>query len=245
MLTVGDLFSGIGGFSLGLERAGMRTAWFAEVDPYASAVLKKHWPEVPNHGDVRSIRAGSVERVDVLCGGFPCQDISSAGAKAGIDGERSGLWGEYLRIVGEIRPRFLIVENVAALLGRGLDRVLGDLAALGHDAEWHCIPAAYVGAPIDREGRDRVWIVAYPGGGGRSGPWLSRRLARELVARPARSDCAVARVSGSAPYLRADQPGVCRMDHGVPARAHRIKCLGNTLSPDIAEIIGRAIVRAA
>lgn len=158
MLTVGDLFSGIGGFSLGLERAGMRTLWFAETDAYASAVLRKHWPDVPNHGDVRSISAGSVERVDVLCGGFPCQDISNAGKRAGIDGERSGLWGEYARIVGELRPRFVIVENVAALLGRGIERVLGDLAALGFDAEWHCIPASAAGAP---HRRDRVWIIAY------------------------------------------------------------------------------------
>lgn len=157
MLTVGDLFSGIGGFSLGLERAGMRTAWFAETDPFASAVLRKHWPTVPNHGDVRSIRAGAVERVDVLCGGFPCQDISVAGLGRGLEGERSGLWREYARIIGELRPSFVIVENVAALLGRGLDRVLADLAALGYDAEWHVISAAAVDAPHLRE---RVWIIA-------------------------------------------------------------------------------------
>lgn len=157
MLTVGDLFSGIGGFSLGLERAGMRTAWFAETDPFASAVLRKHWPGVPNHGDVRSVRTGDVERVDVLCGGFPCQDISVAGSGRGLEGERSGLWFEYARIIGELRPRYVIVENVAALLGRGLDRVLGDLAAIGYDAEWHVIPAAAVGAPHRRE---RVWIIA-------------------------------------------------------------------------------------
>jgi DNA (cytosine-5)-methyltransferase 1 len=139
----------------------MRTAWFAEVDPYASAVLRKHWPEVPNHGDVRNIGRGTVCPVDVLCGGFPCQDISNAGKRAGIDGERSGLWGEFARIIGELRPRFVIVENVAALLGRGIERVLGDLAALGFDAEWHCIPASAVGAP---HRRDRVWIVAYADG---------------------------------------------------------------------------------
>jgi DNA (cytosine-5)-methyltransferase 1 len=156
-MIVGDLFSGIGGFSLGLERAGMRTAWFAETDPFASAVLRKHWPEVPNHGDVRSIRAGAVERVDVLCGGFPCQDISVAGLGRGLEGERSGLWREYARIIGELRPRYVIVENVAALLGRGLDRVLADLAALWYDAEWHVIPAAAVDAPHLRE---RVWIIA-------------------------------------------------------------------------------------
>src|SRR5574343_193510 len=157
MLTVGDLFSGIGGFSLGLERAGMRTRWFSEIDPYASAVLRKHWADVPNHGDIRNVRRGAVEPVDVLCGGFPCQDISNAGKRAGIDGERSGLWAEYARVIGELRPRYVIVENVSALLGRGLGRVLGDLAALGFDAEWHCIPASAVGAPHRRE---RICIVA-------------------------------------------------------------------------------------
>lgn len=157
MLTVGDLFSGIGGFSLGLERAGMRTAWFAEIDPFASAVLRKHWPAVPNHGDVRSVRAGAVEPVDVICGGFPCQDISLAGCGRGLEGERSGLWSEFARIVGELRPRYAIVENVGALTVRGLDRVLGDLAAFRYDAEWHVVPAAAVGAPHLRE---RVWIIA-------------------------------------------------------------------------------------
>ena len=163
MLTVGSLFAGCGGFDLGLERAGMRVIWQSEIDPYASAVLKKHWPDVPNHGDIRSIQAGNVERPDVLCGGFPCQDISNAGKRAGIDGERSGLWSEYARVIGELRPRYVIVENVAALLGRGLERVLGDLAALGFDAEWHCIPASAVGAP---HRRDRLWIVAYAGRNG-------------------------------------------------------------------------------
>ena len=124
MLTVGSLFSGIGGFDLGLERAGMRVIWQSEIDPYASAVLKKHWPHVPNHGDVRTITADRVERPDVICGGFPCQDISNAGKRAGIDGERSGLWSEFARIIGDLRPGYVIVENVAALLGRGIERVL-------------------------------------------------------------------------------------------------------------------------
>jgi DNA (cytosine-5)-methyltransferase 1 len=153
MFAFGSLFSGIGGFELGLERAGMRCIWQSEIDPYASAVLRKHWPEVPNHGDIRNVRAGVVERPDVICGGFPCQDISNAGKRAGIDGERSGLWSEYARVIGELRPRYVIVENVAALLGRGLERVLGDLAALGFDAEWHCIPASAVGAPHRRDRR--------------------------------------------------------------------------------------------
>jgi DNA (cytosine-5)-methyltransferase 1 len=162
-VNVLDLFSGIGGFSLGLERAGMRTVAFCEIDPFARRVLAKHWPDVPCYDDVRSLTAkrlaaDGIAAVDVICGGFPCQDISFAGKGAGLAGERSGLWSEYARIIGEFRPRFVIVENVAALLSRGLDAVLGDLASLGYDAEWHCIPASAIGAP---HRRDRVWILAY------------------------------------------------------------------------------------
>ena len=158
-MNVGSLFSGIGGFDLGLERAGFKTSWFCEQDPFCRRVLDKHWPGVPCYADVRRIGAGIVEPVEVLAGGFPCQDLSVAGKGAGLDGERSGLWSEYARLIGELRPRYVIVENVPALLARGFGRVLGDLAALGYDAEWDCIPASAFGAP---HRRDRVWIVAYP-----------------------------------------------------------------------------------
>ncbi|MEQ9634627.1 MAG: DNA cytosine methyltransferase [Devosia marina] len=163
-LRVLDLFSGIGGFSLGLERTGgFETVAFCEIEEFPRRVLAKHWPDVPCYRDVRELNADTLARdgiaVDVICGGFPCQDISTAGLGAGLDGARSGLWSEIARLAGELRPQFVIVENVAALLSRGLDRVLGDLAALGFDAEWHCIPASAVGAPHIR---DRVWIVAYP-----------------------------------------------------------------------------------
>jgi DNA (cytosine-5)-methyltransferase 1 len=157
MLTVLDLFSGIGGFSLGLERAGMKTIQFVEIDPFCRKVLKKHWPEVPQHDDIKTY-TGTPGFADVICGGFPCQDLSYAGKGEGIEGARSGLWKEYARLIGEVRPRFVIVENVSALLGRGLGVVLGALAALGYDAEWHCIPASAVGAP---HRRDRVWILAH------------------------------------------------------------------------------------
>jgi DNA (cytosine-5)-methyltransferase 1 len=175
-VNVLDLFSGIGGFSLGLEAtSGFRTVAFCEIDPFCQAVLRKHWPDVPIHSDIRTFDGKEfVGRVDVVCGGFPCQDISGAGKGAGITGARSGLWTEFARIIGEVRPRYVIVENVAMLLSRGLGRVLGDLAALGYDAEWHCIPASAIGAP---HRRDRVWIVAYPGGVGSTG----RREARDLA----------------------------------------------------------------
>jgi DNA (cytosine-5)-methyltransferase 1 len=158
-VRVGSLFSGIGGFDLGLERAGFTVAWQCEADEFCRRVLAKHWPGVPCHPDVRTIGAVNVEPVDVLCGGFPCQDISTAGRGAGIDGARSGLWAEYARLIRELRPRYVVVENVAALLARGLGRVVGDLAACGYDAEWDCVPASAFGAP---HRRDRLWLIAYP-----------------------------------------------------------------------------------
>jgi DNA (cytosine-5)-methyltransferase 1 len=143
---------------LGLERAGMTCRWQVEIDDYATRVLEKHWPDVKRFRDIRTINTGELEWVDLICGGFPCQDISNAGKRAGIDGERSGLWSEFARIIRDLRPRYVLVENVAALLVRGIDRVLGDLAACGYDAEWDCIPAAAVGA---HHIRDRLFILAY------------------------------------------------------------------------------------
>lgn len=167
-MRVLDLFSGIGGFSLGLERAGMATAMFCEIEPFCRRVLAKHWPGVPIHDDVRTLDrlvvAEKAGAVDLVCGGFPCQDISVAGKGAGLGGERSGLWFEYRRIVEEVAPRWVVIENVPALRSRGLDTVLGGLAALGYDAEWHCVPASALGAP---HRRDRVWIVAHPQHAGR------------------------------------------------------------------------------
>jgi DNA (cytosine-5)-methyltransferase 1 len=174
-VRIGSLFAGIGGFDLAARWVGWETAWFSEIEPYASAVLAKHWPGVPNHGDITKIKGSDVEAIDLLCGGFPCQDISFAGKGAGITGARSGLWSHYARLIDEIRPRWVVAENVPALRSRGLDQVLGSLAEIGYDAEWHCIPAAAVGAP---HRRDRIWIIAYPhadhaGPQGRLGALLS------------------------------------------------------------------------
>ena len=163
MLKVLDLFSGIGGFSLGLERAGIETVAFCEIDKKARLVLNKHWPDVPVFEDVSTLTKDALDArgisVDVICGGFPCQDISLAGKGAGLEGERSGLWFQFHRLIKEIQPQYAIIENVSALRNRGLDQVLRSLAEIGYDAEWHCIPASTVGAP---HRRDRIWIVAYP-----------------------------------------------------------------------------------
>jgi DNA (cytosine-5)-methyltransferase 1 len=163
-MRVLDLFSGIGGFSLGLERTGgFTTVAFCEVAEYPRRVLAKHWPGVPIYHDVRELSraklaADGLADVDVICGGFPCQDLSFAGKRAGLEGARSGLWGEYARLIGELRPRFCIVENVPGLLSLGMGTVCGDLAALGYDAVWDCVPASAVGAP---HRRDRVWLIAH------------------------------------------------------------------------------------
>lgn len=159
-MNVLDLFSGIGGFSLGLERAGMKTIAFCEVDKKCQEVLRKHWKDVPIFDDVTTLKGTDIhETVDVICGGFPCQDISLAGKGAGLEGERSGLWWEFHRLIKEIKPKYAIIENVSALRNRGLDQVLRSLNEIGYDAEWHCITAASIGAP---HRRDRIWIVAYP-----------------------------------------------------------------------------------
>ncbi|CAN7518665.1 DNA cytosine methyltransferase [Brucella pseudogrignonensis] len=171
-LCVLDLFSGIGGFSLGLERTGgFETVAFCEIEEFPRRVLAKHWPKVPCYHDVRELTADKLAAdgisVDVITGGFPCQDLSLAGKKAGMgEGTRSGLWSEIDRLIGELRPQFVIVENVANLLsgpseqpGGWFGRVLGDLAERGYNAEWQNIPAAAMGAPHLRE---RAWIVAYP-----------------------------------------------------------------------------------
>jgi DNA (cytosine-5)-methyltransferase 1 len=170
-LTFGSLFAGGGGMDLGLERAGLVCKWQVEIDDFARRVLAKHWPDVRRHDDVKTFPPTDAQdwQVDVICGGFPCQDISYAGLGAGmVEGTRSGLFFEIVRVAGLLRPRFIVLENVAALLTRGLDRVLGELAAVGYDAEWDCIPALAVGAP---HRRDRVFIVAHAKGDGLSFRW--------------------------------------------------------------------------
>lgn len=157
-MRVLDLFSGIGGFSLGLERTGgFKTVAFCEIEPFCRRVLARHWPEVPCFEDVTT--APFVEGMaDVVVGGFPCQDVSCAGPRTGLSGARSGLYRELVRAIRVVRPRYAILENVADLLGRGLGAVLADLAEIGFDAEWDCVPARTLGAPHER---DRIWIVAH------------------------------------------------------------------------------------
>jgi DNA (cytosine-5)-methyltransferase 1 len=244
MLRVLDIFSGIGGFSLGLERtSGFQTVAFCEIEPFPRRVLTKHWPGVPIYEDVRTLTAQRLAadglfRIDVICGGFPCQDLSIGGKGKGLSGERSGLWFEYLRLVAELRPKWVIIENVAALRSRGLDTVLRGVAEVGYDAEWHCIPASAIGAPHER---DRVWVVAYLAdtndsyGDGRRGDvqmgWLP--ISQEIE-----------RASDAARVQWGSEPGISRVAYGVPNRLDRLRSVGNALVPQIPEAIGNAILKA-
>jgi DNA (cytosine-5)-methyltransferase 1 len=260
-LRVLELFAGVGGFSVGLERtSGYETVQFCEINPFAQKVLAKHWPEVPIHDDVATLEP--VGPVDLVTAGFPCQDISFAGQGAGLAGTRSGLFWHILRTAGLVgRPR-LLLENVAALLGRGLGEVLGALASFGYDAEWHCIPASAVGAP---HRRDRIWIACHANDQGQSdGPvhneapgmsGVGSNPDRDSIQRlePRRIDAQgwTRPLSGSLGSLLAKhgrewppEPDLPRVAHGLPDQSHRIEALGNAVVPRIPELIGRAILEA-
>ena len=254
-LRVLDLFSGIGGFSLGLERTGgFETVAFCEIEPFPRRVLAKHWPGVPCYDDVRTLTADVLRRdgiaVDVITGGFPCQDLSVAGKQRGMgEGTRSGLWSEIVRLVGELRPQYVIVENVAALLagpswqpGGWFGRVLGDLAECGYDAEWENIPASALGAPHRRE---RVWLVAYPASQRRA------EVALYDIARNVRITSEGWASINAGPLVGAcswtdweEQSGIQLIIDGVPAGAHQCRSAGNSVVPQIPELIGRAILQA-
>ena len=247
-----DLFSGIGGISLGLERAGgFETVAFCEIEEFQRKVLKKHWPEVPCYEDVTKLTGDILKRdgisVDVLTGGFPCQDVSVAGPRRGIgEGTRSGLWSEIKRLTGELRPKFIVLENVTGLLsgpsekrGGWFGRILGDLAELGYDAEWEVLPAAIVGAPHMRK---RIIIVAYPCSDGLETQGYKAVL--RLAAFNAWKDGYSAAMGGASNW-NGTRPCVARsveVDHGFSDAVGIIKSFGNAVVPQIFEIVGRAIM---
>lgn len=242
-----DLFSGIGGFSLGLERASpqFKTAAFCEIDPYNRAVLRQHWPDVIQYDDVRALTAERLhtdgKRPNAICGGFPCQDASSGNPNGqGTDGARTGLFREILRLSNELRPDFIVMENVRNLLRRGFGNVLAGLANIGYDAEWECISCADAGA---EHIRDRVWILAYPSGEGRTG-FVSKRgrilgLAKQKITKLGHN------ASGVGMGLVSDIERI-RSDNGLSLRMEqrRLFACGNSIAPLIAEYIGREILEA-
>ena len=266
-----DLFSGIGGFSLGLERTGgFETVAFCEINPFCQRVLAKHWPGVPRYEDIRELTAERLAAdgisVDVICGGFPCQDVSTAGNRAGLsDDTRSGLWSQFARLIGELRPGFVIVENTPGLLSLGMGTVIGDLVRLGYDAEWQPVSAEDIGGPHPRE---RIWIVAYPVRARLERLWVTSGVEAEIAdARRVNDDSNAAFIAGlhrmgkrglcsvidANPYRPSwagqqwpeAQPLLCRVGDGLPDRVDRTSALGNAVIPQIPELIGNAILRAS
>ncbi len=236
-LTFGSLFSGIGGIDLGLERAGMRCVWQSEIDPYASAVLKKHWPEVPNLGDIKRIE--SAPAVDLICGGVPCQPWSVAGRQTRDTDDRD-LWPEMFRLVRLLRPRFVLVEEVPGFaVSVGIGRTLGDLACEGFNAEWSTIRASDAGAPHERE---RLYVVAYSMQQGLPGHLAWPRFSEPTPAtQPERCDA----MAGAWQGLALDSPALPVAD-GIPVAVARrmLKPVGNAVVPQVAEAIGRMILDA-
>ena len=252
--TFGELFAGIGGMALGLWRAGWVPHWFVEIDPFCQQVLRKHWPEVRQHGDIRRLTGAELEPVDLVAGGFPCQPFSLAGQRRGTADDRY-LWPKMLRIIEALRPTWLLGENVAGIIGVALDGVLSDLEGIGYSCETFIIPACAVGAP---HRRDRVWIVAHAEGAERQ--WAG----------PARQGRA-GLTDGSG---WETQPGLGGVPDGLPDpvdghrwpsplgsgqyewepprliegkaphRTRRLRALGNAVVPQVAEVIGRAMLGA-
>lgn len=241
MLTVGSLFAGIGGIELGLESTGeFKVVWQVENDPFANRVLEKHWPDVVRWDDVRTFPPNDEGwNIDVLSAGFPCQDISVAGKGIGLEGNQSGLFFEVMRIAQAVRPKFILLENVSALLVRGLDEVLRSLAEIGFDAQWDCIPASAVGAP---HRRDRIFIVAYSES---VGIQRLRKSKKQISSAYARPKIPLRGSTRERRHLWQVEPRVGRVVNGFPKkldRGKRIKALGNAVVPQVAELIGWSIL---
>lgn len=259
MLTIGSLFSGIGGLELGLERAGLGPVlWQVEINPYARAVLAAHWPKARRFHDIQEIDSTTLAPVDLVCGGFPCQDISSAGKRAGLRGTRSGLWAQFRRIVGELRPQWVVVENVASGAAAWVDAVAGELERLRYAVLPVPLAAADVGAPHERR---RVFLVAYADGQGKpaqpkhaqvaAAPAATTHAQRDRIRheprRRSRQNGAGARIAADtcSAAWREPMPNMVRVADGLPARLDgaraRIHALGNAVVPQCAEVVGHII----
>lgn len=265
MIRIGSLFSGIGGFELGLERSipNSETIWQVEQKPFCQRVLKQHWPDATIYDDVCSVGKHNLEPVDILCGGFPCQDISIAGAKGGINASRSGLWWEMCRIISEMEPPVIVLENVPNVLRLGGREVLGSLAEIGYDAEWTIISAGQFGAPHLRK---RWFCVGYRTTLGyyhhsKNGMEVAYSNTTRLETRAKTVECLEKRGGSKDGELfgcsglstlwnqkRASDWGgiglkssVCRMDDGVSDRVDRVRALGNAIVPQCSELVGHKI----
>lgn len=272
-MTFGSLFAGIGGFDLGLERAGMECRWQVEIDRFAATVLSRHWPGVSRWGDVRTFPVGSSAEwaVDLIAAGVPCQPISQAGKRKGTSDER-WMWGECLRVVADLCPKFFVAENPVNILnddrGRTFTGIVRAIASLGYVCEWHVIRASDIGA---RHRRARVWIVAYadqlrweggdtsealqslekarykPAGSGKPRSCRGHQVAAttrfgDCLRREREAASGLPGLPGAARVYWASEPPVGRVANGIPGRLDALRCLGNAVVPQVAEVIGRAII---
>jgi DNA (cytosine-5)-methyltransferase 1 len=227
-----SLFAGIGGFDLGLERAGMECVGQVEYNPFCQRVLKKHWPHVKLVGDIHDVTESDFGSVDLVCGGFPCQPFSQAGKRKGSDDNRY-LWPEMLRVIEAYRPAWIIGENVVGIVNMALDTVCADLGKIGYNTQCFIIPACAVNAP---HRRDRVWIIANANSLRLQEPRAEFETSwdRQLVQR---------RESWGESWREAASR-LCRVGNGVPGRVDRLRSIGNAVVPQVVEVIGRAIRRA-
>lgn len=244
-----SLFAGIGGLDLGLERAGMECVAQVEIDDFCQKVLAKNFPNVPKFKDVRDVGKHNLPAADLICGGFPCQDVSLAGERAGLEGKRSTLWSEFHRIVCEIQPRWVVIENVFGLLssddGEFFTKIFRELSSSGYDAEWRVVSASDLGAPHQRE---RLFIVAYSNGSAQppeADEW------QEYVGNDWGSVWDVATTGNRTnpewqTHWQEVASQLCRMDDGLSAGLDkpRLKALGNAVVPQVAEFIGSCIMQS-
>jgi DNA (cytosine-5)-methyltransferase 1 len=238
MYKIGSLFSGIGGFELGLERAipHSKTIWQVEQDKFCQSILKKHWPKAQIYNDVRNITKENVEPVDILCGGFPCQNISRCADMKGVQGEKSGLWWEMWRIISELsegrKKPIVVLENVSNILRVGGREVLGSIAALGYDAEWGIVPASSLGA----NHRRKRWFAICYASNTNTGP-----KKRPIQARRKKFKNGSFGTSWNHWKSSTIEPPFCNLDDGIPDRVARLKALGNAIVPQCSQWIGEQI----
>ena len=245
-ISYGSLFSGIGAMDKGFSDAGWRCKWQVEINPFCQKVLAKHWPRVKRFEDVKDVGKHNLQRVTAIIGGFPCQDISEANTTgAGLSGNKSGLWWEFHRIISELRPRYVFVENVSNLSVRGIERILGSLAEIGYDAEWEIVSACAFGAPHVRE---RMFVVAYTQCS-EWGPLSSARrdMDNSYYSIHQRREKSTSWPSGSHKPLDrgtwASEPGICRVANRIADRMDRLTGIGNAVVPEVAEFFAGLILR--
>ena len=245
MIRVGSLFSGIGGFELGIEAAfgaSVQTVWQVEKDLFCQKVLKKHWPNVLLLDDVKKVNKDTVPPIDMLIGGFPCQSISIAGKMEGLENEeKSGLWWEMYRIIGDLRPRIIVLENVSNILSVGGSTVVGSLAKIGYDLEWQVVRASDFGAP---HRRSRWFCLAYTASPQQKQPTYTKRLEQKkrTVHTIRQGLWYNKRTSNWTKF--PTQPPVCGRNDGIPNRMDRLRSLGNSIVPACSEYVGRCILES-